>query len=283
MTALAVIAAGVAARFRNHSLPLGLRGIHIMIASGLVAAALPIIRRLYVKLYPDLFWVWDEVLAIAEKCPSACYRESRSLGFRDLYSWPTLLNKGDELTERNHDWTDARGKELFDKAPGLFELIVEDVANPNDLGFQLSRIVMISHRSWKLVCHSERLMREIERSGSLTEKKSDELMYVSRLVTEMTFMDLTLICDGNLSAMGEKFRSQKSPHYIFVFALPNAYWALREKAKKAGLLNQFFEKDHPFNSWREAYNKVCEDVAPLWDHTSDGRYKLIFQKDESAN
>ncbi len=137
-TALAVITAGVTARFRNQSLPLGLRGIHIMIASGLIAVALPIIRRLYVKLYPDLFWVWDEVHTITKECPGACYRESTSLRFCDLSSWPTLLYKGDEFKRGNQDLTDARAKELYDKAPGLFELVVEEAAEPNNLGDQLA-------------------------------------------------------------------------------------------------------------------------------------------------
>lgn len=266
-SALALVGAALATRYR--SLPLGRS---VALASGVIAVLLPVIRNVWVIILPHTFWAWDEIARIAnEKCHLALLGNRTTMPqLFSNYTWPSLINRGEEHKDPDETWFNEYAKELY-KNPQFFELLIDHAPDTTILGVQLSSIWPISSGTWKLYCHRDRLQAEIEEKG-FTPEKGAELICVSRLLTEIAFKDLTMIHEGDLKAMGAKLQSQRSPHYKYGFALTTSYWFLRQKV----------HYDDPlFTSWKDAYNNMCEDLAPLWEHTDDGRFKNWHPKDES--
>lgn len=264
-SALALVGVALATRYET-------LGKGVALASGVSAVLLPVIRKVWVTIWPDPFWAWDEIERIAnEKCQLALISTTTMmLSLSSYYTWPSLINRGEKHNHLNDAWLNEHAQELY-KNPQFFELLIDRVPGKDRLGAQLSALWPISSDTWKLYCHRDRLQAEIVEKG-YTPEKGAELICVSRLLTDIAFKDLTMIHAGDLKAMGAKLKSQRSPHYRYAFAMTTSYWFLRQKVNYDDTL---------FTSWKDTYNKMCEDLAPLWEHTDDSRFLYWHTKDES--
>jgi hypothetical protein len=266
-SALAAIAAFGTAKRGFKALPIALAG---------AAVYFLVIRKIWMTLWPHRFWAYDEMERIANfaQCTSeTLYRESTQLAVLSNYFGATFIQKGDSKNN-SEAWCKNHGEKLYQISPPLFELVTGQVPNPSALGSQFGFISSMSRSTWKLFCYIEILRQEIEANGCTVEK-GEALLTISHIVTEITFRDLTHIHDGDLKRMGAKLASQKSPHFVYIYAFSQSYQLLRAKYK-----DDFFQEGHRYNAWRLKFNAICDEVDPLWLQTDDSRYKPWFTKDE---